>query len=320
MLRHFGLATALLAFVADPASAQSVSFDFGWKPGMTATVTTTQIQSQSQMGMTSETQYSSEYRLAVEDHPRGVLVRSTNGKMTGFSSPQAAQAPFVEDLMRAMVEADYQMVVDENGILVDYQGSEAMDARVKEILDEALAPMRGMPGAEGMATMFEGLASGDLLKTMVESQWASTIEFWTMEELKMGEFVTSQEEAPVPILANRTLLMNTEMGVTEFAPCREGAAADSCVVVEVRASPDPSDLQPLMEEMIGEMFAGLGMDMEIGFDSMAQTTVSRIVLDPATMIPYRVTMDQTSEVSMSMMGQSITTSQGNRTEMVYSWN
>jgi len=320
MLRYFGLASALLALVAAPISAQSVSFDFNWKPGMTATVTTTQVQSQSQMGMTSETSYSQESRYTVEDHPQGVLVRSTNGRLTQFSSPQAQQAPFVEDLMRTMAEADCQMVIDENGILVDYQGSAAMDAKLKEILDEALAPMRDMPGAEGMTAMFEGFASGDLLKTMVESQWASAVEFWTMEELTMGEFVDSREEAPVPMLANRTLMMDMQMGVTEYTPCTEGAAADSCVVVEVRATPDPSDLQPLMEEMIGEMFSGLGMEMEIGFDGMEQTTVSRTVVDPATMIPYRVTMDQKSDVSMSMMGQSMQTSQGNRTEIVYSWN
>jgi len=311
-----------IALFSAPASAQDrVRLTFDWPAGLNGTVTTTTEQSTGAAGMQMTQRTVTTQRIETEDHPQGLLVRYRDGELVESSAPAMPGMDGTDALTRTIAEASFDMVVDEQGALVEVTRDSATMAKIEAALQEMMAPLQAMPGAEGVTEMLEGMMSDDALNANVQQSWSSAVGIWTQDELVIGETLATREEAPFPMMQNRTLLMDLKTTVHGRVACADGRAADSCIRVVVESTVDPDDMRAMMDEMFGEMFGSLGAGMELSIEigAFEQLSTVETVLEPATMLPYSVTMTSTADVEMTMMGQTMPTQQEMTMTIVYDW-
>jgi len=310
---------ATLTLLAAPISAQErIPLSFDWPVGLRATVTTTSEQSTTAAGMEQSQRTVTSYVMETEDHPAGLRVTYRNGQLVETDAPVGGMEG-ADAFMRAIAEAPYDLVIDEEGTLVEVVRDSSTLGSLRAALDEMMAPLRSMPGAESMVGMFEGMLSDNALNAEVAQNWTSSVGLWAGDELVVGETVTSQEEAPFPLLENRTLLMDMQTTVEGRVPCRDGAPADGCVRVRVRSSPDPDDIRPMLEEMFTEMFGNSGAEVQFELGNFEQTATVEAVLEPGTLLPHSITVTSDADVEIAVMGQMLPTRQSTTSTIVYEW-
>jgi len=314
---------AALALLAAPVSAQeTVRLSFDWPAGLSGTVTTTSSQTSGAMGMNMSQTYVISQRIETESHPEGLLVRYLDGELVDMTGDMAQGAAGTEGFMGAIAEAGYDMIVDDDGSLVRIVRDSATMAALRVAMEEMMGTEGGSEDASGgMAGMLEGMFSDDALNAQIEQGWAQMAGSWVRDEFTLGETVTSREEAPFPLMQNRTLLTEKATTVRERVPCVAGGAADECVLVVVETSIDPEDMRQMMDEMFAQMIGGMGadMDLEIGLGAFEQTMVTETVLDPTTMLPYSSTVTTAADMEMTVMGQTMPTRQEMSVTMEYDW-
>ncbi len=314
---------AALALLASPVSAQeTVRLSFDWPAGLSGTVTTTSSQTSGTMGMSMSQGYVISQRIETEDHPEGLLIRYRDGELVEMTNNLPTGTAGAEGFLGATAEAGYDMIVADDGSLVRVERDSASMANLRAAMEEMIGPA-GEAGevAGGMAGMLEGMLSDDALNAQVEGSWAQMAGPWIRDDFTLGEAVTSREEAPFPLMQNRSLLMDKATTVRERVPCVEGGPADQCVLVVVETSIDPEDMRQMMDEMFAQMLGGMSadMDLEIGLDAFEQTMVTETILDPNTMLPYSSTFTTAADMEMTVMGQTMPTRQEMSVTMEYAW-
>jgi len=312
------LSTFLLAAV--PASAQeAISLTFDWEPGLRAVVTQTMDQASGTAGMTMEQRTVARHTLETAEHPRGLVIRFRDGELIESAAPTLQGVPGAEAFTRTIAEAPYDVIVDDEGELLSIERDEATMRDLEVALSEMLEPLRAMPGAAGMTGMLEGMISDAALNAEAEQNWSSSVGLWTGDEFVVGETYTSREEAPFPMMENRTLIMDLETTLEGRVPCTEGASADSCVRLVVRSAADPEDIRAMMEEMFAEMFAGGGMEMQIELGEFEQSSVVEAVIEPETLLPHTITVRSDADIEVTVMGQTMPTVQESVMVVRYDW-
>jgi len=311
---------AALLLVGVPASAQeAISLNFDWDPGLRAVVTQTMDQSSGTAGMTVEQRTVARHTLETAEHPEGLVIRFRNGELIESAAPTMQGVPGAEAFVRTIAEAPYDLIVDDEGELISIERDEATMQDLEAALSEMLDPMRSMPGAEGMTGMLEGMISDAALNAEAQQNWSSSVELWAGDELVVGETYTSREEAPFPMMENRTLIMDLETTLEGRVPCTEGAATDSCVQLVVRSAADPEDIRAMMEEMFAEMFSGGPAEMQIELGEFEQSSVVEAVIEPETLLPHTITVRSNADIEVTVMGQTMPTVQQSEMVVRYDW-
>lgn len=315
------LLLAVTAFLlALPASAQErVRLTFDWPAGLTGEVTETVEQTQSVMGMTNTQRTVTRRPIETEDRADGTLIRYFRGELVEASAPAMGAIEGGDEFTRLVAEAPYDMIVADDGTLVEISRDPATIDSLRAGLEALLEPMRGMPEMEAMASMFEGMIGGDALNAAIEQNWDSSIALWAGDEVQLGETFVSETEAPFPLMDNRTLVMEMATTVTERLACVEGGAPDGCIRIVVESAVDPADFRPMMEEMMGEMLANLPADMSVEFGEIDQATRIEAIVEPGTLIPHRVILSSGGDIEMIMMGQAMATTQEMVVTTTYDW-
>jgi hypothetical protein len=306
--------------LAHSLSAQErVRLDFAWPAGMSGTVTETTQMSQSVMGMANDQRTVTRRGIETLDHPEGLRIRYLRGELLETSAPGMEAIEGGDEVTRLMAEAPYDMIVDDQGSIVEItRDQETLDS-LRAGMERMLEPLQGMPNAESMTSMLEGMIGGEALDAAISQNWNSSVGLWNADELTLGETYTSEEEAPFPLVQNRTILMEMSTTVVERTPCYEGGAPDGCVKVVMVSVIDPDDFRPLMQEMMGEMMAGLPEEMPMEFGNIDVNTTTEAIVEPGTLVPHRITMTSGGDIEMILMGQAMTTTQEMVATMTYDW-
>lgn len=319
-MRTLPIALVSLLIATAPLSAQeAIRLTFDWEPGLRGTVTQTMDQSSGTAGMQVQQRTVTRHSIETADHPEGLVIRFRDGEVLESTMPTAEGVPGAEDFTRAVWEASYDVIVDEEGNLVRIERDEATMERLRAALDEMIEPLRSMPGAEGMTGMFEEMMSEGALNAEAEQNWTSSVGLWAGDEVVVGETYTSREEAPFPMMENRTLVMDVETTLEGRTACVEGGPADACVRLVVSSSADPADVRGVMEEMFGRMFADAPAEMEISLGEFDQTSVVEAVLEPETLLPHTVTVTSNADIEMTVMGQTMPMVQEMEMVTEYAW-
>lgn len=321
IMRYLAAATALVLLAAPASGQERVSLSFDWPAGLRGTVTNTMDQATGAAGMQMSQRTVTTHRIETEDDPRGLLIRYRDGDLLEFSAPALAQAEGGETYMRATAEASYDMVVDEDGQLLEITRDSASMAKISAAVEEMMGPLRAMAGSEGMAGILDGMLSDEALNATIEQSWTSVVGVPDADALVIGEGFVSEMETPLPMMQNRSLLMDTETTVTGRVPCVEGGAPDACVLVRTESRMDPEDMRMMMDEMFGEMFGGMSTDMQmdLGVGAFEQSMTTESIMEPGTLIPHSMTMKTLVNVEMTMMGQTIPSTQEMTVTVVYDW-
>lgn len=102
---------------------------------------------------------------------------------------------------------------------------------------------------------------------------------WIGAPLEQGVWYEISAPLSLPGMSLFVVPERIEFAFTRLVRCTPGAAAGSCVELVIHATPDEQALDNLLAD-IGDSFQG-GLSVDY-----AASTDARIVLDPATLLPY----------------------------------
>lgn len=301
-------------------SAQSITLDFGWTPGV-ATVTATSNMAAGVMGQSTEIDSSTGYRLTVTEDGGGLRLSYSDFTFNGST---------IEDLLTEAGQgegASEMMANMQPDILVDGMGqfrSLADYTALRESMEAMMAKTRAELEAQGMAEMFdemmEASMSEEAMSRNAKLAWDQMVGFWAGRTLRVGETVSVASEMVVPMMPGEPVTVDTELELVGRVPCVDGEAADSCLELVSRASPDGEELRNLMDIFIAgmmEQYGGTGMEM--GITEMSLATHNTLVVEAETLRPLRMESQVDMTMGMDMMGMTQRIQNRQLVETRFSW-
>jgi hypothetical protein len=172
------------------------------------------------------------------------------------------------------------------GATGEFQGvtdPKAFSARLIATTDR-LIRARALKGDEAHSVAEAVLeTAADLSPGMLEADTAQNYQLetamWIGATLEQG--VWYEVTAPLFLsgMSQFVVEQRIEFAFTQWVPCTAGTALRKCVELVIRAAPDEAALSHILEDIGGAPPNNLFVDY---FDS----TVARLVVDPATLLPY----------------------------------
>lgn len=313
------LAAAALAVThATLAAQESVTLDFAWPAGA-ARVTSTTTATVTVMGQPTRVETGLTYRLDVAEEGGGFRLSYSDHVFDG-SPMDALGAGGGEDLDRLLAEAQPDVLVGPDGAfrgLADYE-------RVRTALETSLEPVRAEMEAQGAGGMFDDLVgpslSEEAMSRAAELEWNGIAGFWAGRTLRVGEPVTVSGEILLPMLGNELVMVETELTLVGRVPCPGGTGAEACLELASSAAPDNEELRNLMDIFMASMMENAGgTGMEVGIRDMALHTASTLIVDAATLRPFRIETTMDMSLGMDVMGMTQTMENRQVMETVYDW-
>jgi hypothetical protein len=177
---------------------------------------------------------------------------------------------------------------------VTRQGAFARIEGTEPALQAIRASMKEVKGAPPDAlARLEKLAPAAFIKDASET-WSLLVQFWSGNDLEVGEDYLSDSVVPVPAVPGETVRIQTAVRVRRRLPCPGGAGA--CVEAWMRNEPDPQDVTRLAKRLVEELGVPLGkLDQALGELSAVNEAV--LITDPARLLPYRLEKTRTVTVA-----------------------
>ncbi len=284
-----------------PASKERIPLGFGWPAGFAARVRGTEASRFVSGAVRNEAQTELAYRMQIESGAEGLRVRYDD-----FSLPdpqrsglvRLAGVPGLEPLTAALQPS---FVVSDDGRITGTPDLDTVVESINRELERLHARPGGLPhGAPLLPTRF----SAEVFRRHVPEEWVPMVELWTGREIELGSRYEVDLVARLPLLDGRTIRMDGELLVSERIPCGEGGEV-RCVELLMVSRPDPMALAPLLD-------AAQGPSTEDGprAGSLAALELDetiRLVTEPETLVPYRVSTTRRARVSVRLADGSLHT-------------
>jgi tetratricopeptide (TPR) repeat protein len=151
----------------------------------------------------------------------------------------------------------------------------AADKRIK-----AAAP----PGKDAADLTSDAVATADfalspgLLEAGTAENYQLETAMWIGAKLEQGVWYEMSAPLSLPGMPEFVVPQRLEFAFTRMVPCTAGAALRACVELVIHAKPDKDALQDVLNDV-----AGAQEDPYFHYDA---STAARIVIDPATLLPY----------------------------------
>lgn len=264
-----------------------ILLEFGWQPGMTATVEVAQRTLRRGQGASdTDMTLRSTYRMEVAEHDEGLLVRNFGGSLREMvSDPPMQPGNPLRLMFEAMQGIESAYVVSADGELLEVRGGDEAAAAFRASLSPLFDSIGGQEELAPMVATFEGLVSPDAMTASATEQWMGMVWVWAWEELEEGAVYAFEGEEPSPLVPDVVIPMDYEMGFLEYVPCTEESTASECVQVELYSYPDPEAVKELMARWVERMGA-LMQGASLVFDEFDQENRIQVVLNPTDLVPY----------------------------------
>lgn len=312
-------ALALLILPVHAAGQDAHALDFDWPEGAAQVTVETDISAQV-MGQSQNLDMLMGYRMDVRRQGEGFRVTYSDYTLDGTSMDVLAESGSPEDLTRMVSNAQPDILVSSDGRflrLADY-------AALRASMEEMLAAQRTELAAGGMAGMFDDLVESSLseesMASGAELQWNQIAGYWAGRTLTVGETVVVPSEMPFPVMTDTPVSLETELRLVGPVPCPEGSGAERCLELASTAAPDPEEMRNLMDVFmadIAEQAGGSGMEM--GITSMTLELTSSLVVDAATLRPFRLDTRVGTAMEMDVMGMVQSMENDQTTVMRFAW-
>ena len=300
---RMGLAAAALVLAASgvgaPLAAQapagdSVALVFAWPVGTEARVEYTQItERQGDTPEPSRLEIEGELTLHVHQHPSGGLVIEHLEPLATRvqASPPLAAADPRRVVLSRMGTPTPHTIVSTDGRMLGIDGVPALAAAIRDIV----GPETPQPALD--ALLRELLAERLLVRTARE-RWNAQVGMWLGTSMKVGEVGAAESEEANPLMPSVVLPYVYEFRLIGMEPCGEGATARTCARLEMFSLPDPVQLEQVMDKALVDM----GFPT-LSFDGLAQHSQVTLLTDPATLLPFELTMSKLVEGILMDGGQ-----------------
>jgi len=190
-----------------------------------------------------------------------------------MQAPQTPQAVFPPALLPA---ADFKVsATGEFQGVTDYTNAFAarLAARTEELIRGGVPPGDG--ARDLMSAALEATAdsvSPGLLEAVAAENYQLETAMWIGATLEQGVWYEISAPLSLPGMPQVVVQHRLEFAFTRRVPCTAAAAAQTCVEIVIRATPD--------EQALAQVIA------DNSLAAFTATTEARIVTDPATLLPY----------------------------------
>jgi len=299
--RHRALAL-LAGLLLSPGllAGEIVRLEFGWPADLAATVTFAGERTRSAGAQSRRSAARGSYRLTTSAAEDGLLIAYSDFRIEPVPAPPASGP---QSRLRALVSraaaALPATLVGPDGAIVRLVGMDAMIGALREAFSDLAEtlPDSVRPRAE---QVFAQVLSRDSVERRMREQWHRDVGVWTGAELEQGERYVLETTEPAPALGNVGVPMLLTFEYLGPAECTESAAEAGCASLRMRSTVDPASVADALSEFVARVAAAGGPAVEI--DALRIDTVVSLVSDPATLLPYSVTVERDTAITMRQDG------------------
>lgn len=287
---------------AAPAARERIPLGFDWPSGFAARVRGTEARRLLSGTVRDETQTELAYRIRIEPGADGLRVRYDD-----FSLPDPHQSglvrlaavPGLETLSAALQPS---FVVSPDGRLA---GTPDLDG-VAQSINQELARLHAQPGGlpEG-APLLPTRFSPEVFRRHVPDEWVPMVELWAGREVELGTHYEVDLVVRLPLLDGRPVRMDGELLVSERIPCGEHASEARCVELVLVSRSAPSAPAGLDDIQSPPDVQASSSRPELTALQLDETI--RLVTEPETLVPYRVSTTRRARVSVRLPDGSLHT-------------
>lgn len=274
------LATLLLAphGLAGQFEPVPTLLSFDWPVGLKAQVTQRRLQIQTADGRTDTTSGAVTYAMQVRDHPAGRLIAYDGFSVAG---PDADPASIFEagELLAALMPG---IVVGRSGELVKLNGLDRLVEYSRWMLAGTLDSLP--PEAE---ELIERFLSPEMFFAKAAEQWNAMVGLWVGADFEVGAIYEMETEEPIPVASGVTVPYLYEFVLLGWDACDEKGPFTECVVLEMRAVPDPDAVAAVMASLLG----GVAGDPLV-YESLEIENAVRLRTEPLGLIPHHLEITQ----------------------------
>jgi hypothetical protein len=291
--RLAALAAALCALASAAAvSAQatppdSVTLRFAWPIGTEARVRYTQlIEREGDRDQPSRLEIEGELTMHVHEHPQGLLVEHLDPLVTRFeaSPPLAADDPHRLVYARIGIPVP-SYVVSKEGRVVGVEGVPGLFGAIAQVL----GPEAGPSGA--LESLGRELLNETVLTGIARERWNALVGLWLDSSLKVGEPTGAESQEANPMVPSVVLPYAYRFELIGMEPCDDARPqGPKCARLGMLSLPDPVEFNRVMNEAM----VGMGLTT-MSFDGLGQHTQLELLADPATLLPYELTLSKVVE-------------------------
>jgi hypothetical protein len=282
------------------AARNRTDLTFDWPERMTATATVRSKSSKRGEVIEMSMRSVSTVRPLGEDQ---LLI---SGKVTDKKFTPAlkdkGKADYLERLLKEAMTDVPDYVVDRDGEFVRTENLGPYVKRLEEALVEGLpqGPNEGRAKARQLVQTF---ITEQTLNTLVQDEWNNIVGNWADGSYVQGELYELQMSYQSAVLGEQTFAMHVTRQLAGREPCRNGAAANSCVrLVQVSRVSDPS-----FSRATGA-FVRKTVGADVSVDKAEVVKSVEVLADPDTLLPYRTVVKETKTFVISAKGEAPRTS------------
>lgn len=302
---HAALPAAIVAQEAEydeppatvPDSAgEIVTLRFDWPEGLSAQIDFSQRRIQ-RRGIGADTlDMTATYRMRVEKHPRGLLMRTEGTEPIRLSDTNADRESLMRDLVVRLNSLVLSSIVSEDGTLLDVEGL----GRMRDAAWVSLEPlMRELgPLAPEFRKIMQEVMSDEVMLAAANEDWNAIVGFWVDAELEAGWTYESQFDAPLMMYPERVIPYDQEFSFYGRVDCDTGEAFSTgdCVELFLTTRPNETALAAAIAEILppllvdGQPVGGPRMRLEVEH-------YVKLRAEPDGLLPHVVEMGSTVDTS-----------------------
>ena len=173
---------------------------------------------------------------------------------------------------KVSASGELQSVTDPDGFAA------RLSARVDKLIRAGVpSPDRGHEALNEALDRASGALAPGLLEAGTAENYQLETAMWTGAKLEQGVWYELSAPLSLPGMPQFVVQQRIEFAFTRMVPCTAGSATQTCVEIVLHATPDKKSLNDVLTD-IG--------DPEEPFVDYDTSTDARIVVDPATLLPY----------------------------------
>ena len=213
-----------------------------------------------------------------------------------------------EELVARLLNQPFSYVVKSSGEFVGATGLDESRRLVLQTIDQTLSGPNAAEQRDHARKLIEQVLSDAVINQQIASEWNMSTGWWVDAELDLGDWYSSEIDAPQAVLANETLKYTYTFKVNRRLSCGPTDAKKSCVELILETSPDREQFADHLVAMMRKLGSGqsrkeLKSLRERTAQDLHMVERNIVVLDPNTLKTYKQLKTKVTYMPSSGGGQ-----------------
>lgn len=300
LLAAFAIASTGTVAADEPATSEVVRLTFAWPPGTAAQVETARQRTRVTGEKESTFSANARYRMHVQSHKEGLLVAYSDFETTVFAGNEMERKATVEAILQKVAAVPPSIVVSPDAELLRVTNVKELREQMLSVFEPMIAEMQDAPPQ--LSAMMRNALSEQSLTASAAQDWNALVGAWAGAEFERGAIYGMATDEPLSMIPGTTVPMTYEFSFVESAPCTTAAEGPNCVVLEMNSAPDPQAMKNTLDDFMRKMTRG-GAATQGLFESLDVASTIVVVMERATMLPYRLEIETRVEGTVRAPGE-----------------